>query len=135
MFVRSSPFNGRRFYANSATVSLPLASQDTAVLLAAALPLAERLFRPHQPLHKAGVVLLQLQPETVLQHHLLLPQTPEQQQRRQALLAVVDQLNRRYGSGTVQWAACGLTRPWAMRREHLSPAATTRLSDIPIVRC
>ena len=134
VFVRSSPFNGTSFYANAATVRLPLASQDTAVLLAAALPLAEALFRPHKPLQKAGVVLQQLEDEALLQHHLLLPMPPEQQQRRSALLATVDRLNRRYGSGTVQWAACGLARPWAMRRSQLSRAATTRLADIPVVR-
>ncbi|MFM8660861.1 MAG: Y-family DNA polymerase [Cyanobium sp.] len=134
VFVRSSPFNGTSFYANAATVRLSLASQDTAVLLAAALPLAEALFRPHKPLQKAGVVLQQLEDEALLQHHLLLPLPPEQQQRRSALLAAVDRLNRRYGSGTVQWAACGLARPWAMRRSQLSRAATTRLADIPVVR-
>jgi DNA polymerase V len=134
VFVRSSPFNGTSFYANAATVRLPLASQDTAVLLAAALPLAEALFRPHKPLQKAGVVLQQLEEEGVLQHHLLVPLPPEQQQRRTALLAAVDGLNRRYGSGTVQWAASGLTRPWAMRRSQLSRAATTRLADIPVVQ-
>jgi DNA polymerase V len=133
VFVRSSPFNGTSFYANAATVRLPLASQDTAVLLAAALPLADALFRPHKPLQKAGVVLQQLEDEALLQHHLLVPLPPEQQQRRAALLAAVDQLNRRYGSGTVQWAACGLARPWAMRRSQLSRAATTRLADIPVV--
>ncbi|MEX1316577.1 MAG: Y-family DNA polymerase [Synechococcaceae cyanobacterium] len=134
VFVRSSPFNGTSFYANAATASLPLASHDSAVLLAAALPLAERLFNPHKPLQKAGVLLQQLQPETLLQHHLLVPQSPEQQRRRRALMAVVDGLNRRYGSGTVQWAACGLHRPWAMRRGQLSRAATTRLADLPVVR-
>ena len=135
VFVRSSPFNGTRFYANAATVNLPLASQDTAVLLAAALPLAEHLFRPHKPLQKAGVVLQQLQADHQLQHHLLAPQLPEEQQRRQALMAVVDRLNRRYGRGTVQWAACGLERPWLMRRTQLSRTATTRLADLPLVRC
>jgi DNA polymerase V len=134
VFVRSSPFNGTSFYANAATVRLPLASQDTAVLLAAALPLAAALFRPHKPLQKAGVLLQQLEDEGLLQHHLLVPLPPEQQQRRAALLAAVDQLNRRYGSGTVQWAACGLARPWAMRRSQLSRAATTRLADLPTVR-
>ncbi|MCP9887100.1 Y-family DNA polymerase [Cyanobium sp. ATX 6A2] len=134
VFVRSSPFNGTSFYANAATVTLPLASHDSAALLAAALPLAERLFNPHKPLQKAGVVLQQLQPETRLQHHLLVPQSAEQQRRRRALTAVVDGLNRRYGSGTVQWAACGLHRPWAMRRGQLSRAATTRLADLPVVR-
>jgi DNA polymerase V len=133
VFVRSSPFNGTSFYANAATVTLPLASHDSAVLLAAALPLAERLFNPRKPLQKAGVLLQQLQPEDLLQHHLLVPQTAEQQRRRQALMAVVDGLNRRYGSGTVQWAACGLHRPWAMRRGQLSRAATTRLTDLPLV--
>jgi DNA polymerase V len=134
VFVRSSPFNGTSFYANAATVRLPLASQDTAVLLAAALPLAAALFRPHKPLQKAGVVLQQLEDGGLLQHHLLVPLPPEQQQRRAALMAAVDGLNRRYGSGTVQWAACGLARPWAMRRSQLSRAATTRLADLPTVR-
>jgi DNA polymerase V len=133
VFVRSNPFNGTSFYANAATVRLPLASDDTAVLLAAALPLADALFRPHKPLHKAGVVLQDLQDQSTLQHHLLSPLSPEQQQRRSALMATVDQLNRRYGSGTVQWAACGLQTPWQMRRSRLSRAATTRLADLPTV--
>ena len=133
VFVRSNPFNGTSFYANAATVRLPIASDDTAVLLAAARPLATALFRPHKPLHKAGVVLQELSDGAVLQHHLLLPLPPEQQQRRSALMATVDRLNRRYGSGTVQWAACGLNAPWRMRRSRLSRAATTRLADIPTV--
>ncbi|EAQ73784.1 MULTISPECIES: Y-family DNA polymerase [unclassified Synechococcus] len=133
VFVRSSPFNGTRFYANAATVSLPLASNDTSVLLAAALPLAERLFRPHKPLQKAGVLLQNLQPLEQLQHHLLAPLPPEQQRRREVLMATIDGLNRRYGRGTVQWAACGLQPAWAMKRQRLSRAATTRLSDIPMV--
>ena len=133
VFARSSPFAAASFYSASATVALPLASNDTAVLLAAALPLAERLYRPHKPLHKAGVLLQQLQPEGVLQHHLLVPTTLLQQQRRERLMAVIDGLNRRYGRGAVQWAACGLQPVWAMRRSRLSGAATTCLAQIPRV--
>ncbi|MFZ9752787.1 MAG: Y-family DNA polymerase [Cyanobium sp.] len=134
VFVRSSPFDGSSFYANAATSALALPSNDTAVLLAAALPLAERLFRPHKPLRKAGVLLHDLTPVSLLQHHLLVPQTPEQQQRREALMATIDGLNRRYGSGTVGWAACGLAPPWRMRRGHLSRAGTTRLAEIPVAQ-
>ena len=115
-------------------MSLPLASNDTAVLLQAALPLVAVLFSPHKPLHKAGVLLQELQPDSQLQHHLLVPLPAEQQQRRTALMQCVDQLNRRYGSGTVQWAAAGLQTPWRMRRSRLSGAATTRLDAIPVVR-
>ena len=134
VFVRSSPFDGTAFYSNAATVVLPLASQDTAVLLKAALPLTDQLFRPHKPLRKAGVLLQGLQPQSLLQHHLLAPLSSEEQARREALLAAVDGLNRRFGRGTLQWAACGLSPAWTMRRSRLSRAATTRLSDVPVAR-
>ncbi len=134
VFVRSSPFDGSRFYGNAATATLPLPSNDTAVLLAAALPLADRLFRPLKPLQKAGVMLQDLQPDDQLQHHLLAPLPEREQRRRQALMATVDGLNRRYGRGTIQWAACGLQPAWRMRRSRLSGAATTRLEEVPVVR-
>ena len=133
VFVRSSPFNGTSFYSRAATVGLAVASNDTAVLLAAALPLAEQLFHPHKPLQKAGVLMQQLVGEDTLQHHLLVPLPEEQQQRRQSLMGTIDRLNRRYGQGSVQWAACGISPPWQMQRSRLSRAATTRLGEIPIV--
>ena len=133
VFVRSSPFNGRPFYSNAATITLLLASDDTAVLLAAALPLADRLFRPHHPLQKAGVLLQALQSTQALQHHLFTPLSPARQERREALLATIDALNARHGRGTIQWAACGLQAPWAMRRSRLSRSATTRLEEVPVV--
>jgi DNA polymerase V len=48
-------------------------------------------------------------------------------------MATIDQLNRRYGAGTVRWAVCGLRPSWAMRRQRLSGAATTCLEAIPNV--
>jgi len=132
VFARTSPF-APHFHGASAGVNLPLASSDTAVLLQAALALVPALHRPQRRFVKAGVLLQELQPEEQLQHHLLAPLPPEQQQRREALMAVIDGLNRRYGRGTVQWAACGLQPGWAMRRDQLSRAATTRLKDLPTV--
>ncbi len=135
VFVRSNRFDGTPLQAEAASVRLPLPSNDTATLLQAALPLTERLFRPRKPLYKAGVVLRDLQSETWLQQHLLAPLPAAQQRRREALMACVDALNHRFGRGTVQWAACGLQPRWTMRRSRLSSAATTRLADIPVVRC
>jgi hypothetical protein len=57
----------------------------------------------------------------------------KKQQRRDALMATIDQLNRRYGAGTVRWAVCGMRPSWAMRRQRLSGAATTCLEAIPNV--
>jgi len=130
VFARTSPFSPG-FYSQAASAALPLASNDTAMLLRAALPLVALIYKPHKHFAKAGVLLQELQGEEQLQHHLLAPLSDEQQQRRETLLRNIDELNRRYGSGTVQWAACGLQPSWMMRRGQLSRAATTRLGDLP----
>lgn len=132
VFARTSAFSPG-FYSQAAGTALPVASNDTAVLLQAALPLVERIYRPHKRFAKAGVLLQDLQSQEQLQHHLLAPLPEPEQQRREALMQRIDALNRRYGRGTVQWAACGLTPSWMMRREQLARAATTRLSDVPTV--
>ena len=132
VFARTSPF-APGFYSQAASISLPLASNDTGVLLRAACRMVPSLYRPYKRFAKAGILLQDLQPESQLQHHLLQPLSQVEQQRREALMASIDQLNRRYGSGTVQWAACGLQPAWLMRREQLSRAATTRLNDLPTV--
>ncbi|MEB3333311.1 MAG: Y-family DNA polymerase [Synechococcaceae cyanobacterium] len=132
VFVRGNRFDPGRFYANAATVQLPLPSHHTPVLLAAALPLADGLFRRNRPLHKAGILLQDLQPDSQVQQHLLIDAQADTP-RQQRLMAVVDGLNRRYGSGTLQWAACGLQPGWTMRRSRLSRAATTRLEAVPLV--
>ena len=133
IYTRTSPFIPG-FYSRAASTSLDLPSNDTRVLLEAALPLVERIFQPHRPLAKAGVLMQHLQGIDQLQQHLWVPCTEEEQQKRESLMATVDRLNHRYGRGTVQWAACGLDPSWAMRRERLGRAATTRLSDVPVVR-
>lgn len=50
-------------------------------------------------------------------------------------MAAVDQINES-GLGTVTLASQGShqTNTWAMKREHLSPAYTTRWSDLPKVK-
>ena len=133
IYTRTSPFIPG-FYSRAASTSLDLPSNDTRVLLEAALPLVERIFQPHRPLAKAGVLMQHLQGIDQLQQHLWVPCTEEEQQKRESLMTTVDRLNHRYGRGTVQWAACGLDPSWAMRRERLGRAATTRLNDVPEVK-
>ena len=133
IYTRTSPFSAG-FYSRSASLQLDLPSNDTSVLLQAALPLVTRIFQPHRQLAKAGVLMQHLQSHDQLQHHLLAPCDPVDQQRRESLMATIDHLNRRYGRNAVAWAAGGLAPSWMMRRERLGRAATTRLSDVPIVQ-
>ena len=85
------------------------------------------------PFKKPGVLLGQLQPQDQLQHHLLVPCSAQQLQRRRRLLQAVDGLNQRFGTGTVQWAAVGVEPDWRMRRQHLSGRFTTSKADLPMV--
>ena len=115
VYTRTSPFIPA-FYSQAASTRLDLPSNDTSVLLEAALPLVDRIFRPHRQLAKAGVLMQHLQGTELLQSHLLVPMSEDQQQRREELMRTIDHLNRRYGRGTVQWAACGIHPSWMMRR-------------------
>lgn len=49
------------------------------------------------------------------------------------LMATLDRLNQE-GRGRVWFAGQGIVKPWQMKRDMLSPAYTTRLADIPVVR-
>ncbi|GLR64509.1 DUF4113 domain-containing protein [Marinospirillum insulare] len=56
------------------------------------------------------------------------------QYRSKKLMAAVDQINES-GLGTVTLASQGSKKnTWTMKRDHLSPAYTTRWSDLPKVK-
>ena len=43
----------------------------------------------------------------------------------------LDQLNRKYGKGTIKLASEGTKRSWVMRRDLKSPNYTTDWKDLP----
>ena len=132
IYTRTSPFVPA-FYSQAASTRLDVASNDTQVLLQAALPLVERIFRPHRQLAKAGVLMQNLQDENIRQSHLFCQQTVLDLQKRDQLMKTMDAINLKYGRGSLVYAAQGLSQPWFMRRENLSMNSSTRLADIPTV--
>ncbi len=132
IFTRTSPFI-QSVYSKSATETLVMPSNDTSVLLQVALRLTRLIFKAHRPLIKAGVLMQNLHSTNHLQTNLLKEYDPKVLEKRERLMNTIDSLNHRYGNGTINWAACGLNQGWVMRREKLGSAATTRLTEIPIV--
>jgi DNA polymerase V len=52
-------------------------------------------------------------------------------------MASIDEINDRFGRGTLLMASAGLMgdkRAWSMKQERRTPAYTTCLADIPIAR-
>lgn len=54
--------------------------------------------------------------------------------RAAACMAAMDDLNARFGRGTVFMAAIGVKRGWKLRAEHHSPCYTTRMTELPVAR-
>ena len=135
VFVRTSPFRPEAQYSRSISMPLRRPSADTGVIVAAALRSLRAIYRPGYQLAKAGVMLLELQPNTVLQAELDLQR--DEAPDRSGLMAAMDDLNQRYGRGTVQMASSGLAgdrQAWAMKQERRTPGYTTCWADMPVVR-
>lgn len=49
----------------------------------------------------------------------------------EALMTVLDEINNK-GRGTIWFAGQGIMKSWQMKRNMLSPAYTTRFSELPI---
>ena len=133
--IRTSPFRREAQFSQSIITPLRCPSADTGVIVAAALRSLRAIYRPGYQLAKAGVMLLELQPNTVLQAELDLQR--DEAPDRSGLMAAMDDLNQRYGRGTVQMASSGLggdRRAWAMKQERRTPGYTTCWADMPVVR-
>ena len=134
VFIRTNPHKPEhRQHAELAQASLPMATDYTPDLLRAALGILERLFRPGHAYQKAGLLLAGIEPRVSRQLSLIAPR-PKDEARRGKAMAVLDTANRRYGRGTLVYAAGGIEPEWGMRREKLSPAYTTRWDQLLEVR-
>jgi DNA polymerase V len=134
-FIRTSPFRQDPQYSCSTSIPLRRPSADTAEIVSAALVGLRAIYKPDFKLAKAGVMLLDLQPDTVQQGELDL-QDDDVPDRR-GLMTTLDDLNQRYGRGTVLMASSGLAgdrRAWAMKQERRTPGYTTCWADMPVVR-
>ncbi len=136
VYIRTSPFRQEPQYSNSTVRPLPRPSADTTVLVGAALAGLQAIYRPGFQLAKAGVLLLELQPDPQQQAELPL-HTQAAPVDRSRLMLALDGLNQRYGRGTVLLASAGLggaQRSWVMKQARRSPAYTTCWADVPVAR-
>ncbi|MBT0720752.1 translesion error-prone DNA polymerase V subunit UmuC [Tatumella sp. TA1] len=131
VFIRTSPHAvGEIFYANQLTGQLLTPSQDTRDIVRLALYLLEQIWRDGPRYMKAGIILGDFFQQGVAQLNLFDPLAPHA--NSEALMHVVDGINQS-GKGAIWFAGQGIQKPWAMKREKLSPAYTTRYSDLPRV--
>ena len=108
-------------------VGLPRPTSATNELISAGRLATERLFNPKVGYRKAGVVLLDVTSAKEAQRELF---SEPPSQKSEKMMQTLDGLNRKYGSGTLQFAAQGVAPKWKMRRGLKSPCYTTRLNEL-----
>jgi DNA polymerase V len=161
VFITTSPYRKNdRQHAPSATLPLPQPSADTRVLISAAVRALRSIYRTGFNYAKAGVMLVDLQPQgpegpqgEQLQGCLeLFEPEPEcgagmrgRTDPRRALMSTLDALNERFGRHSVAVASAarrespGVGRTsspsaHASRQERRTPRYTTRLGEIATAR-
>lgn len=135
VFIHTSPYRKGPQYARSITVPLLRATSDTVPIVHAALTGLRRIYRSGYAFIKAGVMLLDLHSAKLRQGELDLEMLEAQDCARERLMGVLDELNQRYGRGTLKLASAGIEAKgerasWAMRQERRSPAYTTSWNDM-----
>ncbi|HCB1217609.1 TPA: Y-family DNA polymerase [Klebsiella pneumoniae] len=132
VFIKTSPFAIKEpYYGNVATEKLLTPTQDTRDIIAAATTALERIWRDGHRYAKAGVMLNDFTGSGVSQLQLFDERPPRPHSAE--LMRVLDGINNS-GLGKVWFAGRGMAPEWQMKREMLSPAYTTRWSDIPAAK-
>jgi DNA polymerase V len=131
VYVKTNRFK-EGFYQESQVVNLPQGVKDDANLIKACTSALKKIYRPNLLYKKAGVMALDLTPNAQHQYSLFASDTIATPQTEK-LLQAVDQINKKYGTGTIHRAACGTKLGWKDRKEFKSPSYTTCWQELPLV--
>ncbi|EOX3342111.1 translesion error-prone DNA polymerase V subunit UmuC [Vibrio cholerae] len=132
VFIRTSPFKDNEpQYSNSASGELLIPSCDTRDIIELANHLLKRIWKDGFRYAKAGVMLSDFYDPGMFQPGLF--DDISTRSNSQQLMSVLDTINQS-GAGKVFFAGQGTKKDWSMKREHLSPAYTTRWDQLPRVK-
>jgi DNA polymerase V len=127
VFVMTNRFAKGPQYVNGTTISLPVATNNTAELIHHMVKILKKLFRKGYLYKKSGVILADIIPESALQCSLWDDVDREKQKK---LTTIIDSINASMGKGKVKYGIQGFQRQWKMRQEKLSPGYTTNWQDL-----
>lgn len=133
VFLRTNPFKEEEpQYHAGFTVPLVHPTDDTRVLVKAALAGLEQIYHPGFHYQKAGVMLLELDSGRVRQARLFdeLPLTANP--KHPELMSALDAVNRRMGKGTLRFTGEGYAKRWKVKAERKSPGYTTRWDEMAV---
>jgi DNA polymerase V len=131
VFFHTNPHKrDRPQYHGSRRLSLHPMTDDSLELLAAARRGVEAVWRDGHAYTKAGIMLDDLVPADLRPRTLFEGDV----ERRGRLMTALDEVNGRFGRFTAVPGAQGFQRGWKARSDSKSPAWTTRIDEVPVIR-
>lgn len=123
---------GYRRFSRELIYHVPTA--DTGRLIGDLVTLLGKIYNPHVPYHRAGVLLYDFVPASQIQTDLLGEVDVRKHDRTTNRMRVVDILNERYGKRTIRYATEDLANAWQPKHDTRSPRYTTHLPELPQVK-
>ena len=131
VFIESDRFQPNQpQYRNSAAIDFSPPRASALAIHKATQTCLNRIYREGIGYKRAGVYLLDLVKHDDAMRDLFSSEPPTSKD----ISKVTDQLNARFGAGTIAIGRIKRERTWYMRQDMLSPHYTTRWSDIPTCR-
>ncbi len=129
VFIRTSPFDkNRKYYSNSITIELPVATNNSLELIKTAINGLNKIYRYGYFYQKAGIILSKLKDSSGKDLNLL---TPILENKSKKLMKAIDFTNAKYGRNAISIAQAGINNDWKMRREHSSKIDTSSFDSLP----
>ena len=113
------------------TISLPVATNASSELIAAACSILQHIYKKGYAYKKAGCVVSAIVPKNEVQLNLF---DETDRVRLQRLYNTVDRVNKKNGTDSLKIAAQGYGKKWKLKSEHISKRYTTNLNDIITIR-
>jgi len=131
--IRTGMFNPEEVkFAKGIVCELPYPSDDTRLIVRAAQQGLDAIFKPGHAYAKAEIMLLDLRQQGEFTDDLFAEVQPAAAEK---VMSVLDEINGRWGRGTLRPARVPLTPGWGMKRELKSPSYTTKWSELWGVGC
>jgi DNA polymerase V len=129
IYIRTSPFDkNRKYYSNSITIDLPVATSNSLELVKTAINGLKKIYKYGYFYQKAGIVLSKLRESSENDFNLL---APIMENKSQTLMKAIDFTNAKYGRNAISIAQAGIDNSWKMKREHSSKIDTASFDSLP----
>lgn len=131
VFIKTSPFAKEQLHYSNYSSEYFSPTNDTRQLLNIAEKILKQIWLDGMHYLKAGIILNDCCDAEINQFDLF--QDQHNKNRNEKLMSIIDTINKAH-RGSLFFASQGTKGQWHMKQERLSPAYTTRITDIANVK-